>query len=207
MASSQLAHSPDQSQLGTRFATRNVPMPLLACAAMDTLFGLPAHPLLVHIPIVLLPLAAIGVIVMLVKPEWHRRYRWVVLGMGVAGALGAALAAQAGEELVSRVIAVEGREAARRWQHHADLGETSRNVALIFLVVLVAFVFLPWWQERSGRQEGQELAARSRNLRLLTIAVSALAVLTAVGTVVTIVEAGHTGSKSVWDAYVHDTGG
>jgi uncharacterized membrane protein len=59
---------------------------------MDTLFGLPAHPLLVHIPIVLLPLAAIGVIVMLIKPAWHRRYRWIVLAMGIVGALGAAFA-------------------------------------------------------------------------------------------------------------------
>ncbi len=71
-----------------RSTTRKAQRTLLACAAMDTLFGLPAHPLLVHIPIVLLPLAAIGVIVMLIKPEWHRRYRWVVLAMGVVGALG-----------------------------------------------------------------------------------------------------------------------
>jgi uncharacterized membrane protein len=174
---------------------------------MDTLFGLPAHPLLVHIPIVLLPLAAIGVIVMLIKPEWHRRYRWVVLAMGVVGALGATLAAQAGEELGNRVVAVEGRQAAGRWQHHADLGETSRNVALLFLMLLVVFVFLPWWQERSGRQEGQDELAPTRNRRLLNIAVTALTVVTAVGTVVTIVQAGHTGSKSVWDAYVRDTGG
>ena len=174
---------------------------------MDTLFGLPAHPLLVHVPIVLLPLAAIGVVVMLIRPSWHRRYRWVVLGLGVAGALGATLAAQAGEELENRVIAVEGREAAGRWHHHAELGDTSRNVALLFLVVLLVFVFLPWWQERRINQVDQDGMAPGRSLRVLAISVSVLAVLTSVGTVVTIVQAGHTGSKSVWDSYVHDTGG
>lgn len=179
---------------------------------MDTLFGLPAHPLLVHIPIVLLPLAAIGVVVMLIKPAWHRRYRWVVLGMGIAGALGATLAAQAGEELEGRIIAVEGREAAASWEHHADLGETARNFALLFMIVLIVFVFVPWWLERKAGSTGSltesgGTATPNRNMRILTIAVSALAVLAAVGTVVTIVQAGHTGSESVWEDYVNDTGG
>ena len=170
---------------------------------MDTLFGLPAHPLLVHIPIVLLPLAAIGVIVMMVKPSWHHRYRWVVLGMGIAGALGAVFAAQAGEELEGRIRAVEGREAAHRWADHAALGETARNFALLFLGALVVFVALRWWQERRA---GPDASAPSRNVRILNVAVSIVAVLAAVGTVVTIVQAGHTGSESVWEDYVKDTG-
>jgi glycine/D-amino acid oxidase-like deaminating enzyme len=177
---------------------------------MDTLFGLPAHPLLVHIPIVLLPLAAIGVVVMLIRPAWHRRYRWVVLGMGIAGALGATLAAQAGEELENRIVAVEGREAAASWEHHANLGETARNFALLFMFVLIVFVFVPWWLERRASRSAsliESAAAANRNMRVLTIAVSALVVLAAVGTVVTIVQAGHTGSESVWEDYVKDTGG
>jgi hypothetical protein len=60
----------------------------LRAAAMDKLFGLPAHPFLVHVPIVLLPLSAIGVVLMAVRPSWHRSYRWVVLAIGVVGALG-----------------------------------------------------------------------------------------------------------------------
>ncbi len=183
---------------------------------MDTLFGLPAHPLLVHIPIVLLPLAAIGVVVMLIRPAWQRRYRWVVLGMGIAGALGATLAAQAGEELETRIVAVEGREAAASWEHHAELGDTARNFALLFMVVLIVFVFVPWWLERkasrsaapstSGEQAETKPATKG-NMRFVTIAVSALAVLAAVGTVITIVDAGHTGSQSVWEDYVNKTGG
>jgi hypothetical protein len=163
--------------------------------------------LLVHIPIVLLPLAAIGVIVMLIKPTWHRRYRWIVLAMGIVGALGATLAAQAGEELENRIIAVEGSEAAGRWHDHAELGETARNLALLFLLVLLVFVLLPWWQERRVRQPDADAALPSGEHRVLTIVVAALTVLTAIGSVVTIVQAGHTGSKSVWENYVRDTGG
>jgi hypothetical protein len=102
---------------------------------MDTLFGLPAHPLLVHMPIVLIPLAAIGVVVMLIKPAWHQRYRWVVLGMG-----------------------------------------------------------------------RDEATAPSSQRRILMIAVSGVAALAAVGSVVTVVQAGHTGSETVWEEFVDGTG-
>ena len=39
----------------------------------DQLFDLPAHPLLIHAPIVLLPIAAILTIVLAFKPAWRRR--------------------------------------------------------------------------------------------------------------------------------------
>ena len=174
---------------------------------MDTIFGLPAHPLLLHIPVVLIPVAAVGVFVMLIKPSWHRRYRWVVLGLGAAGAIGAVLAAQAGEELEHRIIAVEGRQAAASWQEHAEAGETARNVALVFLIVLLVFVLLPWWHERRDRNVEAEPVAPSHRGRAITVAISVLAAISAVGAVATIVQAGHSGSKSVWEDYVNDTGG
>ncbi len=174
---------------------------------MDTIFGLPAHPLLLHIPIVLIPLAAIGVLVMLIKPSWHRRYRWIVLGMGAAGAIGAVLAAEAGEQLEHRIVAAEGRQAAASWQEHAEAGETARNVALVFLIVLLVFVLLPWWQDRRGRNVEAEPVAPSHRDRTIAVTVSVLAAISAVGAVATIVDAGHSGSKSVWESYVNDTEG
>lgn len=172
---------------------------------MDTLFGLPAHPLLVHIPIVLIPVAAIGVLVMAVKPAWHRRYRWSVLAIGVAGTLGAALAAQAGEQLEHRIVAVEGRQAASGWHQHAEAGDTARNVAFIFLAVLLVFVLVPWWLER--RSDADPALSPSRGTRVLTVAVSVLTLIAAVGAVATIIQAGHTGSEAVWEDYVKDSGG
>ena len=71
---------------------------------MDTISGLPAHPLLVHIPVILIPVAAVGVIIMAIKPAWHRRYRWAVLALGLAATIGTILAANAGEGLEEGLI-------------------------------------------------------------------------------------------------------
>src|SRR6478735_1830999 len=72
-------------------------------APMDKLFGLPAHPFLVHIPIVLLPLAAIGTVAIVARRTWYHSYRWIVLTIAAVGTLGAVLAASAGEELEGRI--------------------------------------------------------------------------------------------------------
>ncbi len=118
---------------------------------VDILFGLPAHPFLVHVPIVMLPLAAIGVVVMAIRPRWHRRYRWVVLTVAGIGTAGAVLAASAGERLANRLVAAAGAPAARMWRDHAELGDTARNASLVFFMVVAAFVFVPWWLEGPPR--------------------------------------------------------
>jgi uncharacterized membrane protein len=47
------------------------------------IFGLPAHPLFVHIPIVLIPLAAIGAVAMAFSGHVRDRYGWLVLALGI----------------------------------------------------------------------------------------------------------------------------
>lgn len=192
---------------------------------MDKLFGLPAHPFLVHIPIVLLPLAGIGTVAIAVRRSWYYTYRWIVLALAVIGTAGAVLAASAGEELAGRIVAVLGDQAARSWQDHADLGETARNVALAYLILLAAFVLVPWLMHRRSPVIGEDrppeasatstasttsatskTAARSTGPRWLRPLLAGLAVVGAAGSVVTVIQAGHTGSRSVWQAYVDGSG-
>lgn len=40
---------------------------------LNNLFGLPAHPLLVHLPVVMVPLAAIGALVLAIRPRFWSR--------------------------------------------------------------------------------------------------------------------------------------
>ncbi len=43
---------------------------------MDTVFGLPTHPLAVHGPVVLLPLVALATVVLAVRERWRSRAGW-----------------------------------------------------------------------------------------------------------------------------------
>ena len=55
---------------------------------LDTVAGLPVHPLVVHAAVVLLPLAALGAILMAVWRSFSRRFGViVVITAGVGGAL------------------------------------------------------------------------------------------------------------------------
>ncbi len=56
-----------------------LPLAFLLCLALaglqlGTLFGLPAHALLVHLPVVFIPLLALAAIALMVRSDWRRRY-------------------------------------------------------------------------------------------------------------------------------------
>src|SRR5262249_4953858 len=64
-----------------------------------TINGLPLPPLLVHAVVVLLPLAAVGSIVIAVYPRWRRRFWLPVLVLAVLGIGAVPITQQAGEAL------------------------------------------------------------------------------------------------------------
>ena len=169
---------------------------------MDTLFGLPAHPFLVHVPLVFIPVAAFGLLCMVIRPQWHERYRWIVVACGAVGTLGAILAASAGDALADRIIDVAGPEVARTWEEHAERGETARSIAIVFFIVLAAYVVVPWWLKRTQSDASATSAARTRPIR---IGLAVLALVGAVASVTTVVSAGHSGSKAVWGDYVNSS--
>ncbi len=66
---------------------------------MNLLAAIPSHPLFVHVPVVLVPLAAIGAIAIAVRPRWMAAYGYPVAGLAGVGFVGALIAAHTGEEL------------------------------------------------------------------------------------------------------------
>ena len=148
---------------------------------IDTLSGLPAHPLFVHIPVVLVPLAASAAVILVVFPQHIRRFGWWVAGFAGIGALGAILAAGSGEALEDRV------EETAALERHTDLGEVARTVSILLFVVLVALVL------------GHRLLIGRRLRRALAVVVVGAV---SVGAVATIAGAGHSGAESVWSDVV-----
>lgn len=166
---------------------------------MDTLFGIPAHPLVVHAPVVLLPLAVIGVLLMMVRSSWYEQLKWPVLAVTAVGAFGAILAASSGEELEELVEDGESRAALNAIHEHAEAGEMARTLAILFFVAVVLYVIVPWFLARRAAASVADVAPSRSGPSWLRPVLMLFVAVTAVGSLVTIVNAGHSGAESVWD--------
>jgi len=161
----------------------------------DTLGGLPAHPLLVHVPVVLLPLAALCSIAMLFRPAWLRTFGWFVVGLSGAGFLGAMLAASSGESLEDTRRAA-GESISATLRDHAEQGDAVQIYAGIFFVLMLAWVLFAWWSRRAGEERAVAVAKKPR---LIATVLAALAILAGAATTVSVTITGHNGAKSVWE--------
>ncbi len=140
----------------------------------ESIFGIPAHPLLVHAVVVLLPLSAIGMIAMVFIPPFRGKVqKFFVAGTLVVATGRAFLAKESGETLRS----VNGVS-----EYHQEWGSRTFYAALA-LVVLSSIWF---WLDTKPRSVYKRITG------LLVVLVS-LAAITAT------VLAGHSGAQSVWE--------
>lgn len=147
---------------------------------LNNLFGLPAHPLLVHLPVVMVPMAALGAIILAIFPKFFSRYGWWVTGMAFVGAVGAILAAGSGETLEERV------DRSSTLRDHAELGESARLFAIILFVVLVVVML--------ARKYRATVMAK----KAVSIAVSVVIAVSAAAAGWVIIQTGHSGAKASW---------
>jgi hypothetical protein len=162
---------------------------------IDELGGLPAHPLVVHLPVVLVPLAALGVIAMAIRPAWLRTFGPVVAGMSGVGFVAAVLAASSGEALEDDFRAT-GQTISDTLNDHAELGEGARLFAALFFVLVLAWVLFARWRAKVGEERATAVTKRPRQL---AAALAVLAVLSGGVATVSVYLTGHSGAKSVWE--------
>ena len=146
----------------------------------DSIAGIPAHPLIVHIPVVFIPLTLLVAIAAVLWRSRRRELAVVTLATATVGMLGAQLATMSGESLQEQV---PGSSVIR---DHAELGEGARTLAIIVFLAAVLF------------------AARELRDRFPAAAVAVTAVLlgTSVAATAWTIRAGHMGAKAAW----HDVG-
>jgi hypothetical protein len=153
-----------------------------------TLFGLPAHPLLVHLPIVLLPLVGLGAIAMAFSARIRDRIGWIVVVLAGAGFVATHLATESGEALEDSVR----RTAALR--DHISLADSMQPLALLlFGAVLVAMV-AHWWARRPAATTDARVAIPRWAPSALGVALVAVSI----GTNVQLVRVGHNGARATW---------
>ena len=155
-------------------------MVLAESGLFTSIGGLPMHPLLVHFAVVILPLSALGLIAIVIKPSWARTFGWVVLAGLLVGAGASFIAKESGEALATYVGLP---------QEHADYGNVLPLVSvLLFLVAAVWFYLVRKSNERSA---------------LTTVLAVASVILALVATGLTII-VGHTGAQAAWAGRIPD---
>lgn len=161
----------------------------------EELGGLPAHPLLVHVVVVMVPLAAIGMIAIALRPKWQRAYGPVVVAFAGLGFLGAIFAASSGEEL-EEVRRSAGETISATLRDHVEMGDTAEVLAGIFFLFVVAWFVVTRWSARVGEERAAKTLRKPKAIAVGLLAVAALS-----GAVATysVTVTGHNGAKSVWE--------
>ncbi len=151
----------------------------------DVINGLPVHPLVVHAAVVLVPLAALGLIVMAFSPRFSRRYGWLVVWASIGGAVFSFVAKEAGEALADRV--------GEPGFDHAELGDVMPIAASLLMAATIVLWLLDRGPDGSPRRGG-----------LLRTLVAVAAVALALGNMVWMYRVGDSGAKSVWSGEISE---
>jgi uncharacterized membrane protein len=149
---------------------------------VTTIFGLPAHALLVHAIVVLAPLVAALEILCALWPAARRRLVWLVLVLAFAVVVLTPLTTSAGQWLYDQSTAH-----APILETHAERAEWMIYFAIGLLVVAIAQAVQFWMESRSTEPK-----------RVLAAVVAVLAVVVGVSTVVGVVRIGDAGAQAVW---------
>lgn len=151
----------------------------------DTFFGLPLHPLVVHATEVIVPAAAIMVVLVALWPRFRRWAGLLPLGLALAALVLVPLSEKTGESLEERVAETKLVET------HIDLAEGL--LPWVIGLVVVAAVLL-WWNRRER--------AERRAPRWIAVALIAAALVAGTGTTVQAIRIGHSGAAAVWSGSV-----
>ncbi|ONH28858.1 DUF2231 domain-containing protein [Pseudofrankia asymbiotica] len=175
----------------------------------STVFGLPVHILIIHATVVLVPLAALA---LLVAAFWPRLRR--ALGpLPALAALGALvlvpITSHSGEQLRARLP--DNPLIAR----HAELGDTLLPWVAGLFVAALLLLWNDGWRPTAWASPGRAIAAArttparpvARGTTWVTALALALVLATAVGSVVQVVRIGHSGAKAAWSGVATPSAG
>ncbi|MFG1928252.1 DUF2231 domain-containing protein [Cryptosporangium sp. NPDC048952] len=174
----------------------------------EKVFGLPAHPLVVHAAVVLVPIAVLSAFAYVLVPRLRPKIGWVLALSSLAGAGASIVAAETGDRLAKFL---GGSDAINE---HGGFGLDTRNMAVLLAVVAVVLLIVE--RARANRREpmrgyaerdqwgmvGEQPRGNSSGSTVLTVVsvVLMIALLaTAVGAAVSVARAGDTGARMVWE--------
>ncbi|MFJ4693741.1 hypothetical protein [Streptomyces sp. NPDC088766] len=170
-----------------------------------TINGVPAHPLWVHVVVVLVPLSALALVVCAAWPAVMRRAGVGLPLLALAALVSVPLATDAGEWLAERVSETAAVE------RHTEMGDELLPwvVAIFVLAVLLWLLhrgllhrFLPAGSgDVSGSGGASGAAGPLASSRVILVVGTVLAMVVGVGAVVQVYRIGDSGAKAVWQGF------
>jgi len=152
---------------------------------MDLITGLPIHPLINHGVAVLVPLAAIGALLVIFIPKLRLAYAPLVLITVLLATISAFIATQSGEALSERVGLPNA---------HATQGERLSYVVLAF-----AILFTTWFALERSDQMRKVFASLLKRVLKIVIPI------TAISSFVLTILVGHSGAQATWEDRIDKT--
>lgn len=162
---------------------------------MLTVHGIPAHPLVVHAAVVLVPLAAVFAAAYALWPSRRWQTRTPAAVLAIAAAASVQLATMTGDQLKQHLH--EDTALIHTHEHYAGLLQTA-------MWVLAALVVVAWW----ALPHGSPLPDKEHRdgVRALALPLTALLPIGAVAVLVLVVLTGDAGARAVWGSSGRDSG-
>jgi hypothetical protein len=156
--------------------------------------GLPAHPLFVHVPVVLIPVTLVAAVALMARPEWLGRYGIALAIASIVAMSSVFLTMQAGGALENE-LNLHG-EAARLISEHS---QAAKILAIVY-TAFTALVILAFGALRisGGRPTGLAIADRLLSPPAMLTTLRVLVVVLALVAGFFTFRTGDLGAKAVW---------
>jgi uncharacterized membrane protein len=157
--------------------------------------GLPAHPLFVHVPVVLIPTTIVAAIVFMVKREWFSHYGIALAVVSIIAMSSIFLTMRSGASLRA-ALHLQG-QAAKLISEHSH----AAHILAIVYVVFTATLIVTFAAQRisGGMPTGLGIVDRLLSPRPVFTALSVVLVLLSIGAGYMTFRTGDLGAKAVWE--------
>jgi hypothetical protein len=156
--------------------------------------GLPAHPLFVHVPVILIPSTIVAAIVFVFKREWFARYGIALAMVSIVAMSSIFLTMQAGAALRGE-LNLQG-PAATLISEHSQAAHILAYVYVVFTATLiVTFASL---RISGGRPTGLGIVDRLLSPKPVLTGLCVVLVLLSIGAGYMVFRTGDLGAKAVW---------
>ena len=160
--------------------------------------GLPAHPLFVHVPVVLIPTTVVAAVVFVFKREWLSRYGIALAVVSIVAMSSIFLTMQAGAALRG-ALHLQGQAATLISEH-----SHAAHILAVIYVVFTATLIVTFAAQRisGGMPTGLGIVDDLLSARTMFTALRVALVLLSIGAGYMCFRTGDLGAKAVWEGRI-----